>query len=85
MCEGRYTSGKPWSVSDAPERYVEVLKKAVIGVEVVITKLVGKAKMSQELVDGDREGVVAGFEAMGSDVGNAMAQCVREKDPNRKA
>ncbi|KAF9029025.1 hypothetical protein BDZ89DRAFT_1065727 [Hymenopellis radicata] len=85
MCEGRYTEGEPWRVSDAPERFVEVLKKAIVGVEIEITKVVGKSKMSQELGAGDRAGVVAGFEAAGSDVGRAMAQCVRVKDPDRKS
>ncbi len=82
MCEGRYTEGEPWKVSDAPERFVEML---TVVIEVEITKLVGKTKMSQELGAGDRAGVIAGFEATGSDVGRAMAQCVKDNDPNRKS
>ena len=56
---------KPWSVDEAPERYIELLKKNIIGVEVLITRLEGKWKMSQELREGDREGVVEGFRKLG--------------------
>ncbi|KIW17028.1 hypothetical protein PV08_04219 [Exophiala spinifera] len=70
---------KPWSVDDAPERYVEILKKNIIGIEVQITRLEGKYKMSQELVEGDREGVIKGFEAMGTDEALTIARTVEER------
>ncbi|OSD01228.1 negative transcriptional regulator [Trametes coccinea BRFM310] len=69
----------PWKVDDAPESYVELLKKAIVGVEVEITDMGGKWKMSQELSSRDREGTIAGFEAMGSEVGKCMAQTIRER------
>ncbi|KAI9066538.1 negative transcriptional regulator [Trametes sanguinea] len=69
----------PWTVDDAPASYTELLKKAIVGVEVEITDMGGKWKMSQELSNGDREGTVAGFEAMGSEVGMCMAQTIRER------
>ncbi|KAJ9603339.1 hypothetical protein H2200_012117 [Cladophialophora chaetospira] len=71
---------KPWSVDDAPESYIELLRKNIIGVEVEITRLEGKWKMSQELVkEGDREGVIQGFEALDSEVGHKMARTVCER------
>ncbi|KAL6249077.1 hypothetical protein RBB50_004140 [Rhinocladiella similis] len=73
-----YTS-KPWTVNDAPERYVEMLRKAIVGIEVEITRLEGKYKMSQEMGVGDREGVIKGFEAMGTDVGLMIAKTVEER------
>ena len=69
----------PWQVSDAPESYVGLLKKNIIGIEIRIDRLQGKFKMSQELGDGDREGVIHGFEALGSDVGVGIARTVRER------
>ncbi|KAI0738704.1 negative transcriptional regulator [Daedaleopsis nitida] len=69
----------PWRVDDAPESYVALLKKAIVGVEVEITDMGGKWKMSQELGEGDRRGVVDGFEALGSEVGRCMAQTVKER------
>src|ERR1700722_6004229 len=50
----------PWAVSDAPERFVDQMLKAIIGFKLRITKLEGKWKMSQnrpaQEVVGGREG-----------------------------
>lgn len=70
---------KPWQVADAPERYVELLRKNIIGIEVGVTSLGGKFKMSQEMEAGDREGVAAGFEALGTTDGDYVARNVRER------
>ena len=83
--EGRATA---WNVNESPESYVSLLKKAIIGVEIEITRIHGKWKMSQELAKGDREGVIEGFEKLGTKVGNDIARTVRErgalKDEGRK-
>jgi transcriptional regulator len=70
---------KPWKVDDAPTSYIDLLKKAIIGVEIEITDIGGKSKMSQESSYGDQQGVIEGFEALNSDVGDEMARTVREK------
>lgn len=70
---------KPWQVDDAPGSYVELLKKAIIGVQIEITDIGGKYKMSQEISAGDREGVIDGFDALQSDVGAEMAKTVKER------
>ncbi|KAF2684546.1 hypothetical protein K458DRAFT_418114 [Lentithecium fluviatile CBS 122367] len=70
---------RPWQVDDAPSSYVELLKKAIIGVQVEITDIGGKFKMSQEMGVGDQEGVIEGFETLGSDVGQEIANTVRER------
>ncbi|CAI7652941.1 unnamed protein product [Penicillium glandicola] len=77
-----YTGGdkkSPWNVSEAPVNYVELLKKNIIGIEIRIERLQGKFKMSQEMGEGDRKGVVKGFEELGSDVGRGIADSVRER------
>lgn len=70
---------KPWQVDDAPASYIELMKKAIIGVQIEITDLGGKYKMSQEMSAGDQEGVVKGFEALESDIGIEIAKTVKEK------
>lgn len=70
---------KPWKVADAPDSFVQLLKKNIIGLEVRIERLQGKVKMSQELKEGDREGVIEGFEKLGTDVGKGVARTVRER------
>ncbi|THU83462.1 negative transcriptional regulator [Dendrothele bispora CBS 962.96] len=69
----------PWSVDDAPESFMTLLKKAIIGIEIEITDMGGKWKMSQEMKEGDHKGVVQGFETMGTELGKAMADIVRER------
>jgi transcriptional regulator len=72
-----------WEVSDAPDRYIEVLQKNIIGIEIQIDRLEGKFKMSQEMGVGDREGVIRGFESLGTEVGTEMAKVVRERGEMR--
>jgi transcriptional regulator len=58
---------------------VGLLKKAIIGIEIEITGLAGKFKMSQELAGGDRQGVIEGFRKLGTEEGDAMASTVKER------
>lgn len=73
----------PWKVGDAPEKYIELLKKSIIGIEIKLERLEGKFKMSQESTQGDCEGVIKGFEALGSDVGDKIAALVKERGNRR--
>ena len=57
---------EPWSVSDAPAEYVEKLLGAIVGVEIPVTRLIGKSKLSQNRSVADRQGVVAGLERDGT-------------------
>ena len=59
---------EPWAVSDAPEPFVAAQVQALIGVEIPITRIEGKWKMSQNRPEPDRAGVIAGFEAEGETV-----------------
>ncbi|XP_014561402.1 hypothetical protein COCVIDRAFT_86714 [Bipolaris victoriae FI3] len=74
--EGRQDA---WKVRDAPESYIGLLQKAIIGIEIKIDRLEGKFKMSQESTKGDREGVVKGFLALESEVGSEMASLVKAR------
>ena len=68
----------PWAVSDAPAEYVETMLRAIVGVEIVLSSIVGKWKVSQNRSVADRAGVVRGLgEVAGSDAA-AMAREVRD-------
>ncbi|KAL5628663.1 hypothetical protein BROUX41_002054 [Berkeleyomyces rouxiae] len=56
----------PWKVSDAPERYIDLMMKNVIGIEIEITSIAGRFKWSQEKMKGDRDGVIEGFAGLPS-------------------
>ena len=52
---------QPWSVQDAPERYVMNQLKAIVGIEIDVTEVRGKWKMSQNRNADDAQGVVSGL------------------------
>lgn len=72
-------ASEPWLVSDAPPKYIDLLQKAIIGIEVKITRIEGKFKMSQEMPEGDREGVVNGFRSLSTDAAQEVARTVKER------
>jgi len=74
-----YKPEESWTVEEAPESYVGLLSKGIAGVEIEITRIAGKWKMSQELDEGDREGVVKGFEGLGTESGKDLARLVEER------
>lgn len=70
---------KAWHLGEAPVSYVELLKKNIIGIEVDITRLEGKFKMSQEMSKGDRMGVVEGFKKLGTPLGDEISKTVENR------
>ncbi|MDV3135112.1 FMN-binding negative transcriptional regulator [Mycobacterium sp. 29Ha] len=52
---------EPWRVSDAPERYIDGQLGGIVGLEITVTRVEGKAKLSQNRSEADRRGVVAGL------------------------
>jgi transcriptional regulator len=59
----RHEAGRsePWQVTDAPESYTQSQLRGIVGIEVVIAKVEGKSKMSQNQPDRNRAGVVVGL------------------------
>ena len=52
----------PWAVTDAPADYVDTMLGAIVGIEMPVTSLVGKWKVSQNRPPADREGVAQGLD-----------------------
>jgi transcriptional regulator len=55
----------PWSVDDAPRAYIEGQLRAIVGIELEITRIEAKAKLSQNRPPADVEGVIAGLRERG--------------------
>jgi transcriptional regulator len=72
---------EPWFVSDAPEDFVVMQMRAIVGIEIPISRIEGKWKMSQNRPETDRAGVIAGFREEG---GEAIAALVEERGRNLK-
>ena len=52
----------PWAVTDAPPEYIDGQLRAIVGVELTITAIEAKQKLSQNRSALDRAGVVAGLQ-----------------------
>ncbi len=56
---------KPWAVSDAPSDYIDTMLRAIVGIEITLTALTGKWKVSQNRSAADRAGVAQGLRGAG--------------------
>jgi transcriptional regulator len=63
---------EPWSVDDAPRSYIEAMLGQIVGIEIPITRLEGKWKLSQNRAAEDQAGVMAAL-AAGSPTDRAVA------------
>ncbi len=52
-----------WHVTDAPERYIAGQLRAIVGVELAVTSVEAKAKLSQNRPEADRASVAAALRA----------------------
>lgn len=59
-------SREPWSVGDAPVDFIETMMRGIVGLELPITRLEGKWKVSQNRTEEDKDAVVAELERMGT-------------------
>ena len=56
---------RPWSVDDAPTSFVAGQLRAIVGVELVISRVDAKAKLSQNRPAADIDGVITGLGGRG--------------------
>ena len=80
----RHEAGVPdgWSVDDAPADYIEAELGGIVGVELRISRLEAKRKLSQNRADVDGDGVIAGLSA-GSPREQALALEMRRGSGRR--
>jgi len=71
---------EPWQVSDAPSEYIQKLIGAIVGIEIVITRLSGKWKVSQNQLAEDRAGVIKGLRNLDTPGASAVAGLVPYDD-----
>jgi transcriptional regulator len=55
------TRAKPWKLDDAPEDYVAGQLRAIVGVELKVSRIEVSFKMSQNKTKADLDGVIAGL------------------------
>ena len=52
--EGRANAEQPWRMSDSAKEYIDQMLTAIVGIEIRITRMVGKWKLSQNREGRDR-------------------------------
>jgi len=71
----------PWKVSDAPAEYVDRMLGAIVGLEITVSRLVGKWKMSQNRDAADRQGVARALRESDEASTRAMADLIERSGP----
>jgi transcriptional regulator len=71
---------EPWSIDDAPDGYVETQARAIVGLELRVTRLEGKRKLSQNRSAEDFAGVRDAL-TDGSPTERAVAAEMRREEP----
>ena len=68
---------RPWSVDDAPGRFVAGQLRAIVGVELIISRIEAKAKLSQNRSPADIDGVIEGLDTAGDAISAAAVRNAR--------
>ena len=74
---------EPWRLEDAPPDFTDKLIESIVGIEIVITRLTGKWKVSQNQPAGNQAGVVRGLRASGTTDALAMADLIEHASRER--
>jgi transcriptional regulator len=72
----------PWRMRDLPTAYLESMLGGIVGVEIAVSRVEGKFKLSQNRPAGDRPRIVAALERRADDEGSReIAALMREREP----
>ena len=78
----RHEAGNPapWRMRDLPEAYLAGMLKGIIGLDITVTRLEGKFKLSQNRPAVDRPRVIAALERCSDDDALGVAALMRERE-----
>ena len=72
---------KPWTMAQSPREHIDALLTAIVGLEITVTRLEGKFKLSQNKEEADRTGAAQALDARGQTALAAeMRAAVRQPD-----
>ncbi|WP_446742724.1 FMN-binding negative transcriptional regulator [Silvibacterium acidisoli] len=72
-------SKAPWRVDDAPPEFIANMMRGIVGVELAVTRVEGKWKVSQNRDERDAAAVVAGLDELGTSESATMSRLVMER------
>jgi transcriptional regulator len=71
----------PWKMTDAPSDYLDSMLKAIVGIEIEITRLVGKFKLGQNKEVRDMLGAAQGLKGQGEErIADAMTAAAEQRN-----
>jgi transcriptional regulator len=71
----------PWKMGDAPPDYIAQMLGAIVGIEIEVTRLVGKWKLGQNKAAEDRRGAAQTLLARDGDLQQAVGQAMLDAPP----
>ncbi|HYS67340.1 MAG TPA: FMN-binding negative transcriptional regulator [Paraburkholderia sp.] len=71
----------PWKMGDAPADYISQMLAAIVGLEIEVTRLVGKWKLGQNKPAADRRGAAETLLARAGDEQQAVGQAMLDAPP----
>jgi transcriptional regulator len=71
----------PWQIEAMPEPYLASMLKGIVGVEIDVTRLEGKFKLSQNRPAADRPRIIAALEAREDPESRDLAALMRRREP----
>jgi transcriptional regulator len=78
----RHEAGNPapWRMEELPDRYLGGMMRGIVGLDIAVTRLEGKYKLSQNRPVEDRPRIVAALEERGDAEAAAVARLMRERE-----
>jgi transcriptional regulator len=73
-----------WSITDAPEPFIEQQLRAIVGIEMTIESVQAKAKLSQNRSQADQAGVIQGLRRDGGPLELQMADLMAAQAPSNR-
>ena len=74
-------SSDPWRMRELPEPYLQGILKGIVGLDIAVTRLEGKYKLSQNRAVVDRPRIIAELERREDADSRALAHLMREREP----
>ena len=70
----------PWSMEGLPAAYVQSMLQGIVGIEIAVSRLEGKFKLSQNRPAADRPRIITALERRSNLDSHAVAQLMLERE-----
>lgn len=78
--EARTGAARPWRMGDSTPDYIDDMLGKIVGLEIAVTRMIGKWKLGQNKALRDRQGAIEGLRQHGEDAAAAAMQAALGPD-----